>query len=310
MNPKVTVITTVFNSEKYLKKAIESILTQSFEDFEYILVDDHSSDNSVDIIHSYKDKRIKLIRNNSNQGTYAASNKAIELAKGQYIARLDSDDIAREDRFEKQTKLLDEKLNIAVVGSYVQLIDDKDALIGERKFPQTNNEILGQIFLVNPITHSASMVRKEYLNKVGGYNSQFSKSQDYNLWLNIARIGGKFYNIPEYLVQYRIHDQSIGGRSYQEQQNIINNQLADIIYDIFHIRLSVSSIERMRNLLRGKREVLGVVDIVNLLLTLKIFTKSFTTQYPKSSQYFKKNIETIKSNVDPQVLIKILDIIF
>ncbi len=131
-NPKVSVIMSVYNGDKYLREAIESILNQTFTDFEFIIVNDGSTDNSLEIIESYDDERIKTINNKKNIGLTKSLNKALKFAKGKYIARQDADDVSLPNRFEKQVEYLDSHPEVALVGTSVYLIDENGKIIGKR----------------------------------------------------------------------------------------------------------------------------------------------------------------------------------
>jgi glycosyltransferase involved in cell wall biosynthesis len=208
-NPKVTILMSVYNSEKYLREAINSILGQTFKDFEFLIIDDGSKDGSVDIIRSYADPRIRFIQNDKNIGLTRSLNKGLKLARGEYIARMDGDDIALSDRLEKQVSFLDKYEDIKLVGSSYYEIDENDKVVGHVDC-LTNNDDIQRRFLLpnNCFCHPSTMFRKECIEKVGTYREFFKYSQDYDLWRRIAE-EYNVANIGEPLLKWRISHNSI-----------------------------------------------------------------------------------------------------
>lgn len=206
-NLKVSVIMSVYNGEKYLKEAIDSILSQSFTNFEFIIVNDCSTDSSLDIIRSYSDERIKIINNDVNIGLTKSLNKALSQAKGEYIARHDADDISLPNRFEEQVRYLNKYVDVAVLGTSICLIDETGKTVRKQLAlikPNTNDFFKG-----NQISHGSAMFRKAIMTKLDAYNELFKYGQDYELWLRVAR-DYKLRNLPEMLYQLRFHRQNIG----------------------------------------------------------------------------------------------------
>lgn len=205
MVPKVSVIMSVFNEEKYLKYSIESILSQTYSDFEFIICDDASTDNSVNLVREYmkKDNRIKLLQNETNLGLAESLNRCIKIAKGEYIARMDADDICEVDRLERQIKFLESNHNVAVVCGGINLIDENNKIWGKRLLitPLTKENI----FKYNPIAHPTVMMRKNAVLDVGGYTvSPFTRrGQDFDLWCKLCEKGYNFEKIHDVLLNYR-----------------------------------------------------------------------------------------------------------
>lgn len=217
----VSVIMSVYNAEEYLAEAIESILLQTFEDFEFIIVDDKSRDNSLNIIKKYnqKDGRIKLIKNKQNLGLTRSLNKGLSIAKYKYIARMDADDISMSDRFEKQVEFLEGNKNIDILGSYAYDINSKNKIIGERRVPLNHSNIIEMLPILSPLIHPSVMVRKISLDKINGYNEKYRTSQDYELWFRAASKGLKFHNLPEYLLKYRMDNNYYRRKSIKYRLN-------------------------------------------------------------------------------------------
>lgn len=215
--PKISVIMGVYNDEKFLSKSIESILTQTFNDFEFIICDDCSKDNSLNIIKSYqkKDSRIVLIKNSSNLGLASSLNKCINISKGKYIARMDSDDIALKDRFEKQFCYLEKNSDVAVVGTQAYFIDQTD-----KRFKEFNTPL--EITFKNTVRksnliHPTTMIRKNVLDEVNGYsvNKFTRRAEDYDLWCKISEKGYRLTNLPERLFEYREDINAYKKRKYK-----------------------------------------------------------------------------------------------
>jgi len=203
-NPLVTVLMPVYNGEKYLAEAIESVLNQTFADFELLIIDDCSSDNSVEIIQSYNDNRLKLIINEENIGQSSTMNKAIELAEGKYIARLDQDDLSYKNRLQVQLEKISD-LNKTILGSWAYAINQKSDIIGCIQHPVKNESILDALSIGSPLSHSSIFADKKELLLLGGYTENFKIAMDWDLWIKAAIKNYYFYNIPEYLIGLRQH---------------------------------------------------------------------------------------------------------
>jgi glycosyltransferase involved in cell wall biosynthesis len=205
-NLKISVIMSVYNGEKYLKEAIESILSQTFTDFEFIIVDDGSTDSSLAIIKSYNDERIKIINNEGNIGLTKSLNKALNEARGEYIARQDADDISLPNRFEEQLKFLEKHSEVVLLGTFAYSIDKKGKIVGKRIVLAKPR--LKDILKENPFNHGSVMFKKEIVNQLGNYNELIRYSQDYEFWIRIA----KHYdvrNLTQLLYKLRSHDSNI-----------------------------------------------------------------------------------------------------
>ena len=211
--PKVSVIMSVYNGEKYLREAIESILNQTFTDFEFIIVNDGSTDNSLEIIQSYNDERIRIINNEKNIGLTKSLNKALKQAKGEYIARQDADDISLPNRFEEQMGYFEEHQEVVLLGTTVYLIDENGKIVGKRIV--LAKPTIKDIFKENHFNHGSVMFKKEIVNQLGGYNELIRYSQDYELWLRIAK-SYEVRNLTQLLYKLRSHDENIRLTNWEE----------------------------------------------------------------------------------------------
>ena len=217
--PRLSVLLSVYNGEKYLRESIDSILNQSFSDFEFLIIDDGSTDSSVEIVESYKDKRIRLIKNENNLGLITSLNKGLSLAQGEFIARQDADDIAENSRFEKLIEMLDADPNLKLVGSNVVLIDPKGERIGSWVYPTSRSFARWGLLFNNVVAHSSSMYVREDALRVGGYSLDYPYAEDYNLWSRLAQIGD-IGNCSQALQRYRVHDEAVSTLKENEQISI------------------------------------------------------------------------------------------
>jgi glycosyltransferase involved in cell wall biosynthesis len=207
MKPLVSVVMSVYNGEKYLREAVESILNQTFTDFEFIIVNDGSTDRSRDILESYADERIILIHQ-ENAGLTRALNTGIARAHGTYIARQDADDVSKPERLEKQIAHLEANPRIGMLSTRFEFIDAKGA-VTRPCYVVSGNELLQErLIRINQFCHGAAVIRKEALEAVGGFREYFRYAQDHDLWLRIAE-KYEIDNLPEFLFLYRELEEAI-----------------------------------------------------------------------------------------------------
>lgn len=208
----------VYNSERYLSQAIESILSQTYGHFEFLIFDDGSTDSSPQIIRRYAeaDSRIIAAFSDANVGYVKHLNRGIEIAKGEFIARMDSDDISIPERLEKQVEYMLDKPETGIVGSSAVIIDCDGRKLGIN-YRESDPVLLKWItFFTNPFYHSSLLIRKDLFHRVGMYDVAMQPAEDRDMWVR-AFYETEFGNIREPLIQYRVHDQSIS-RIGQEAQ--------------------------------------------------------------------------------------------
>ncbi len=205
--PFVTVFTPNYNKSKYLQETVESVLQQTYTNFEYIIVDDCSTDESWDIISSYafKDERIRAYRNDENLKIVKTRNKGFQFSskEAKYYAILDSDDVSVPERLEKQVAFLEENPQYGLIGSDTIVIDEESKEIGYRKYASSDLEIRKVITRLNPIAQSSVLIRKQAIQEVGYYDEQWNVCQDYDYWLRIG-IDWKLKNFDNPLIKYRL----------------------------------------------------------------------------------------------------------
>lgn len=207
--PKVTVLMAVYNGECYIQEAIGSILSQTFDDFEFLIINDGSTDSTRKIICSYNDPRIRLVDNDQNFGLTRSLNNGLKLAEGEFIARIDADDVSDSERLAKQVAFLETHPDVALVGTWYKEIDAQGKPISDGNLPCDYTQIRWHLLFYCPFVHSAVMLRKSpVLEKIGFYNEALSYSMDYELWLRIAR-ELPVANLDEYLVRLRVNPHSM-----------------------------------------------------------------------------------------------------
>jgi FkbM family methyltransferase len=225
---KVSVIMPVWNSDLYLDEAVESVLNQTFDDFELIALDDGSTDRSLEILHNFskQDPRVKVI-SFEHQGYSPLLNLGLSIAKGEYIARMDSDDVCLPARFEKQVLFLDNHSEYVAVGSQAIKIDPESDPIGYTDFPLTHDAIdMSQIDGRGKIMHPASMIRQSALSKIDGYRPEFEPGEDFDLFLRLAEVG-KLANLPDSLLKYRMHTKNVTVDKKERHQRVKQQALAE-----------------------------------------------------------------------------------
>lgn len=218
--PKLSVIIPVFNAEKYLQDAIDSIIHQSFTDWELIIINDGSTDCSETIIESYSDTRLKYYKNEQNIGLISTLNKGIALCKGDYIARMDADDISENNRFAIQIAFLEKNREYAMCGSYAKVIDENNNETGKIVNLQTNDYLQINLLFSVPFIHPSMMIRCNVLQK-NHFDSEYKHAEDYDLWCRIAK-NYKIANIPDYLLKYRWHTSNVSVINSKTQEDIKN----------------------------------------------------------------------------------------
>lgn len=215
--PKVSVLMPTYNTDpQHLREAIESILSQTYTDFEFLILDDCSPNPEVrEVIKSYKDSRIRYFENEENLGISNSRNKLLDLAEGEYLAVFDHDDVSMPLRLELQIEFLDNNPEVGVLGSAVEETPKGNIL----KYPSDNDDIEDYLMFKCAVVHSSSMLRKKVLtdNSIC-YENAYSPAEDYMLWVRL--IGKtKFANIPEILLHYRVHAQNTTHRSWNRMQS-------------------------------------------------------------------------------------------
>lgn len=246
-NPLVSVIMPAYNAVKYVGQAIESILNQTYKKFEFIIVDDASTDSTLNILKALrkKDKRIILIQNKNNLGVTKSLNKALELAKGKYIIRMDADDWAYPERFQLQVELMESHPNVVVSGSYIEVCDSKLKTKYIRKYPHDDTNIRKHIFRYSPFAHPATIWQGNVL-RGERYNEVINVSQDYELYFRVGKIG-KFRNFDQPLLKLRMHGNSVSTKMSNAQSK---NTILIRLNAVLMLGYNMSTFDKLYNFLQ------------------------------------------------------------
>lgn len=218
--PIISVIMAVYNDEKYLREAVESILNQTYGNFEFIIFDDASTDNSANILKKFamQDKRVRLIINEKNKGLTKNLNVGLRLAKGDYIARMDGDDISLTERFEKQLKYFSNHKDIVMCGTWTYSIDENGKTKSISKYPTGEREFFWSSVFRPSVAHPSVMIKREILSSHGlSYNENYRTAQDYDLWSRLQEFGAAgVLTSPE--LKYRSHTNNVSTLRKNEQR--------------------------------------------------------------------------------------------
>lgn len=243
----ISVIMPAHNAQKYIASAIESILYQTFKKFELIIINDASSDKTLDTIKSFlrKDPRVKIINNDTRLDIAASLNKGINMAQSNIIARMDADDIALPQRLELQYKIINSSKNIAVVGANIVILDTDENEIAVRNYPMSSKELKNCLFKYSPFAHPVVMFRKDIFEEVGKYNQKYSPTEDLDLWFRLGR-KYEFASILKPLLKYRLSEKSSSHMGLREVEILVfkirldaiikygyRPSLYDIVYNLF-----------------------------------------------------------------------------
>ena len=218
--PRITVLMPVYNAEKYLRSAIDSILAQTYRDFELLIIDDGSTDGSRDIVAGYADSRIRRVENGQNRGLIATLNRGLDLARGEYIARMDADDVSLPERFERQVDFLEAHPEIGACGTWFEKVTER----GSTTLRMPDSPGLIRLFLLfdNPFLHSSMMLRRRLLEEHGlRFDPAYPHSEDFDLWVRCSALT-ELVNLPEVLVRYHDHPANISHRFGREQDTAAN----------------------------------------------------------------------------------------
>jgi len=222
IDPRVSVLLAVHNSADYVSLAIDSVLRQTFSDFELLIVDDASTDATPSRLAACTDSRIRTIRNDSNLGLTRSLNRGLALARAPLVARQDADDVSHPDRLGKQVAFLEANPTVAVLGAQARFVDARGREIGASPWPKSTGAlaIRWQLLFDGPFIHSSVMFRTGIVrDQLGGYDERFVTSQDFELWSRVGAAGFAMRNLADTLVDFRLHEQSASARYGLENIN-------------------------------------------------------------------------------------------
>jgi len=247
-NPLVSVVMPAYNSEKYISEAIESILNQTFKDFEFIIINDGSTDSTPNIIDKYArlDKRIIVLNNEKNLNIAESRNRGVEIAKGKYIATMDSDDRALPDRLKNQFEFLESNKDIAISIGNINIMDGKGVFQYTRNYPVADKDIRSKVYRFNPFPNPTIMCRREVYEKNGKYNNAYVPIDDFDFWLR-AGTQFKFGNCGNIVLDYRVASKSASHGKIRLTEKITFKlrwkafklgykfTVVDVFFNLFHL---------------------------------------------------------------------------
>ncbi len=230
-SPKISVLMPFYNAADYLDASLSSIINQTFADWELILINDASTDNSDSVVQRYlSDPRIIYFKNEVNRGIVENLNFGLRQARSEIVARMDGDDISDLTRLAKQYDFLANHPSVVAVGTFIQIIDQSGKIIDQRTKPLDFNLMKKNLLTYSPLVHATLMFRKSAVVRVGGYRNQYLYCEDIDLFFRLVYFGYELANLPEFLYQYRYHQNSaahqsrlITSRLYQLRQETIKN---------------------------------------------------------------------------------------
>lgn len=261
----------VYNGERYLREAVESILNQTFTDFEFIIIDDGSTDSTWDILAEYatRDRRIVLMRNEENIGLTKSLNRGLRVARGKYIARQDADDISMPERLAKQVSVLDTRPQVVLVGASARQVDETGCPIGKAIRQENPHFNRWRLLFGNYMIHSTTMFRREIALQIGGYDESLPYAQDYDLWSRLCSVG-EVTQVQEILVEYRKHQARISAAHWDSQLLAAERTMRQLIENLLGHPVSSKEIHWLRTWTRSPLASRKEIEITSSLL-LKIW---------------------------------------
>jgi len=261
--PLVSVLLPVWNGERFLRAAVESILTQTFVDFEFLVVDDGSTDGTSRMLEEYRgDDRLRVIRNPENRGLIASLNLGILEARGRYVARMDADDTSHPQRLERQVSFMEANPEVVGLGTGAQVIDERGRPFRRSLFPEKDAVLRWSLCFYSPIVHPSVILRRDALLASGGFDPKFIHAEDYDLFDRLRRLG-RLANLPNVLYDFRIYDRQISRPEYwpnaiEISRRVIDSYIGDCSVDADLVTLLAG--RRAKGSNGGRRDVIRLFD--------------------------------------------------
>ena len=267
----ISVIMAVYNAENCVRSAVDSILNQTYEDFEFIIINDCSTDNTLDILKSYSDKRIKIINNERNLGQTKSLNIGIREAKGEYMARMDADDFAFPAKLERQLNYITKHPEYVAVGTSAHKVYARSGKREMFRGATAPSEVLMRLVYATPLLHVSVMMHKDTILQVGGYDERFLICADYVLWSNLIRKGYKITSLPDVLMRFKVNEESY---SMKNKERTIFEYCQSLMENINYLTNLKAS----------------YLDVRKLFSMFIVDTGELTDEEFEESQLFFKNI--------------------
>lgn len=291
---KTTVLMTVYNAGSYLEGSIKSVLRQSCRGFDFVIVDDCSTDNSARIIDSFRDPRIRVYRNEVNIGQTKSLNKGLSLIQGEYVARMDADDLVFPFWLERQVSFLESNPEYVVVSAPAVIIDGSSRVKRTLRSLWLTEDIRIKSLLGSPINHVGCVMRRDDILRAGGYDETFKVAADYELWSDLLRKGFKITSVKEPLLAIRVHEQSV---SIKESQRATSNEVARTIRRNFS-EIAKSPISDEEAFLISRLDYgptgLDGLDFIKIISLLKKGIENIGAQFCLTSAAIKQKIRGVE----------------
>ncbi len=284
--PKISVVMPAYNAERYIAEAIDSILNQTYHDFEFIIINDGSTDKTEEIILSYEDPRIVYIKNEKNMGIVYTLNRGLDAAKGEFIARMDSDDISLPTRFQEQITFLLNNPNVAVLGTAINIFGDgiTSSVFENSTAPE---KAKAELFFSSSLAHPTVIIRKSVLDKHNlRYKEDFAGMEDYRLWWEISQ-HSDIMSLSAPLLNYRKHSSQITASNSKQKTEKSKQFLAERLA-VFNITYSQKEFDSLFNYQTANFSIFTLQDIENITCLFKKLLKANKKQKHFSLYHFKK----------------------
>lgn len=269
MKPKISVIMSVFNGEEYLESSIESILSQSFENFEFIIANDGSNDSTEEILQKYNnsDCRVKILKNHENLGLTKSLNNILKICKGEFVARIDADDLSYKERLKKQLEFIESNENYKIIVSCCDIIDQNSKKLYVHCPPLDKTCLKWNMVFINPIRHSTVMWRNENYF----YNEKYQFAQDYEMWNRIENI----FVMPDVLGAIRTHQDTITNQKIKEQDECLTEIVREKLQKYLEKEISIEDAKALRCIFIHKHHLqiheMNSMDIRNFKKYISIY---------------------------------------
>jgi glycosyltransferase involved in cell wall biosynthesis len=259
--PVVTVLMSAFNDAAFLPEAVESILRQAFDNFEFLVIDDGLTDGSARLLAAVRDPRMRVVRNEEHLGLTRSLKAGVELARGQYIARMDADDVALPERLEKQVALLMKRPEIGILGSACYIIDQVGREVGLLQMPEDDLQIHWTSLLANPFAHPTIMFRRDVLiSRNLNYDEAFQTTQDYDLWMRMLNFT-RGANLREPLMRYRLHGDRVTSKfrtvQLKNHDTVALRSIRELLPEFY---IQADQVSQLRALFVGGGELIPGLD--------------------------------------------------
>ncbi|MDX2173404.1 MAG: glycosyltransferase [Bacteroidota bacterium] len=286
INPLISIILPVYNAQDYIKESIDSILNQTYKNFEFIIINDGSTDKSEEIILSFNDSRIKYF-SQKNIGLAGTLNVGLNFATGIYIARQDQDDISHKDRLEKQIDYLEKNPSILLLGTRAKIFSNSQQDLRFHNHATHPAELKFDLLFDNPFVHSSVMFKKEIINEIGNYNTDKSFFEDYELWSRFSA-KGSVANLKNVLVDYRHHEQGLSkSTTYFKSDARYNQSVLNIERLMGHKDKAFNELAALFHWEKEKCIGLSIKEIDSTLLNI---SNKIMTIYPNEEKIINERL--------------------